>query len=197
MRHPAEGLLRRLLDEPAGVADRDRRHVAGCPHCLDGLAAMREDAVLVGAALAPRGPRRRRRRRVAAPVDGATAPPRGRGGGAARARRARRSRALLRRPAAAALAVAAVLTGTGVAAASGWLEIFRTEQVAPVSLSTADLIALPDLSAYGEVEVTGEADVRQVPRRAAAARRTGLDVPRSTPCPAGSAASRSIRRAGR
>ncbi|CAA9274340.1 MAG: FIG00684152: hypothetical protein, partial [uncultured Corynebacteriales bacterium] len=52
MRHPTEGVLRRLLDEPAGVADDDRRHVAGCPRCLDGLAVMREDAALVGAALA-------------------------------------------------------------------------------------------------------------------------------------------------
>src|SRR5947209_6825250 len=51
MRHPSEGVLRRLLDEPAGVADPDRRHVAGCPQCLAGLAAAQEDAALVGAAL--------------------------------------------------------------------------------------------------------------------------------------------------
>ena len=30
MRHPTDGTLRRLLDEPAGVADADREHVAGC-----------------------------------------------------------------------------------------------------------------------------------------------------------------------
>jgi hypothetical protein len=29
MRHPTEGVLRRLLDEPAGVADSDREHVTG------------------------------------------------------------------------------------------------------------------------------------------------------------------------
>jgi RNA polymerase sigma-70 factor (ECF subfamily) len=52
MRHPTEGVLRRLLDEPAAVADSDRRHVAGCLHCLDALAAVRADAVLVGSALA-------------------------------------------------------------------------------------------------------------------------------------------------
>ena len=55
MRHPTEGVLRRLLDEPAGVADSDRQHVAGCPQCLGGLAAMREDAALVDAALATEG----------------------------------------------------------------------------------------------------------------------------------------------
>ena len=31
MRHPTEGVLRRLLDEPAGVPDSDRKHVVDCP----------------------------------------------------------------------------------------------------------------------------------------------------------------------
>jgi len=52
MRHPTEGALRRLLDDPAGVADADRRHVVDCPACLDELASAREDADLVDAALA-------------------------------------------------------------------------------------------------------------------------------------------------
>ena len=56
MRHPTEGALRRLVDEPAGVADADREHVADCPVCLRGLAAAREDAPRV----APRWRRRRR-----------------------------------------------------------------------------------------------------------------------------------------
>ena len=33
MRHPTEGTLRRLVDEPAGVTDANRRHVAECPDC--------------------------------------------------------------------------------------------------------------------------------------------------------------------
>lgn len=37
MRHPTEGALRRLVDEPAGVADADREHVAGCAVCLSEL----------------------------------------------------------------------------------------------------------------------------------------------------------------
>lgn len=49
MSHPAEGVLRRLLDEPSGVAVTDRRHVHDCPRCLDDLAAIRRDADLVGA----------------------------------------------------------------------------------------------------------------------------------------------------
>ena len=42
MRHPTEGALRRLVDEPAGVADSDREHVAGCEQCLNRLAVARE-----------------------------------------------------------------------------------------------------------------------------------------------------------
>src|SRR5918997_6368438 len=51
MRHPTDGTLRRLVDEPAGVADADRQHVAGCPVCMSELAAAREDAVVTHAAL--------------------------------------------------------------------------------------------------------------------------------------------------
>jgi hypothetical protein len=150
MRHPHELVLRRLLTEPAAVADADREHVAGCAQCLGILAA-------------PRGT-----------VEPSPAPtPAG------------RARGVLRRPVVAALAVAAVVTGAGAAAAQDWLQVFRTERVAPVALRTADLVALPDLSGYGDVEVTGDADVRTVPDAAAAAAQTGLDVPEVTTLPRG------------
>src|SRR5688500_15011857 len=118
MRHPTEGVLRRLLDEPAGVADGDREHVAGCPQCLAGLAAMQEDAALVQHALASD---------VDADVDAAwqrlqTAAP----GARVAPPRAGRFRAVLRRPGAVAVAVAVAFACAGTAAASGWLEIFRT-----------------------------------------------------------------------
>src|SRR5687767_7525320 len=103
MRHPTEGVLRRLLDEPAGVADSDRGHVAGCPQCLSDLGAIREDAALVDAALATD---------VAEGVDVAaawrrlsTAAPAA-GPGREAQPRPSRPRAALRRPAVAVLAVA-------------------------------------------------------------------------------------------
>ena len=181
MRHPTEGVLRRLLDEPAGVGDDDRRHVADCSACLLQLAEAREDAALVGAAL---------RSDAAVDVDagwhrlstGASTPtpirPAAPSAGA-------RVRALVRRPAVAALAVAVVVGGAGTAAANDWLQIFSTERVAPVSITTADLIALPDLSAYGELEVTEEPQVRSVPDAEVAADVTGLDVPEVTDLPDG------------
>jgi hypothetical protein len=182
MRHPTDGVLRRLLDEPAGVADSDRRHVAECPQCLARLAAIRADADLVDAALTAEG---------GADVDVAAAWQRlstavpASGPGRAAPPRTRRLHAVLRRPAVAAVAVAIVVTGAGAAAATDWLPIFRTQRIAPVSISTADLVALPDLSAYGQVRVTADPDVHEVPDAETAAAQTGLDVPEVTSLPRG------------
>jgi hypothetical protein len=182
MRHPTEGVLRRLLDEPAAITDADREHVAGCEACRGGLAAIREDAGLVHEALTEAGAdvdvaAAWRRLSTAASTTGplrAAAPP-----------RVSRFRAALRRPAVAGVAVALVLTGAGAAAAVDWLQIFRTEQIAPISLTAADLNALPDLRAYGDIVVTGDPDVHRVPDAAAAAAETGLDVPELTTLPEG------------
>lgn len=180
MRHPTEGVLRQLLDEPAGVADSDRRHVAGCERCTGDLASIREDSELVHAALATD---------AGADVDAgwrrlsrATSGP---GGMRSAAPGAGRVRAVLRRPAFAGLAVAVVVAGASTAAANDWLPIFRTERIAPVSISAADLNALPDLSAYGDVEFSGEPDVHPVAGAAAAAAESGLEVPKVTTLPRG------------
>jgi hypothetical protein len=183
MGHPTEGVVRRLLDEPAGVADSDRQHVAGCPQCLGGLASMREDAALVDAALATESV-------AGVDVDAAwrrlsTAAPAPQQRRAPGPTRAGRWHGVLRRPAVAGLAVAVVLTGAGTAAANNWLQIFRTKQIAPVSFSTSDLIALPDLRAYGDVVVTGDVDVNPVPDVATARAETGLDVPDVATLPRG------------
>ncbi|MPQ97210.1 hypothetical protein GB931_04560 [Modestobacter sp. I12A-02628] len=179
MRHPTEGVLRRLIDEPAGVSDPDRRHVADCAQCLSALAATRADAVAVGAALQPAAgsdadvPAAWQRLNAALP----TAAPAAAAFTPARPARGPRARGLLRRPAVAVAAAALVLAGAGTAAANDWLPIFRTEQIAPVSLTAADLVSLPDLSAYGDLEVSGEPDLREVPDAAAATSATGLDLP--------------------
>ena len=178
MRHPPEGTLRLLVDEPAAVADSDREHVAGCPQCLDSLTAARDDAAFAAAALATD--------EVDIDVDAAwqrfsTAAPRR----AAAPPRAGRMRTLLRRPAVAGLAVAVVLGGAGVAAASGWLKIFQTKEIAPISITAADLVAVPDLDAYGELMVTREPDLHTAPDAATAAADTGLDVPEVAALPRG------------
>ena len=184
MRHPTEGVLRRLLDEPAGVATADRRHVATCDECGQHLASIREDADVVHASLATGsragadvGPAWQR---LSSAASTAGATPLWRAGP-----RGARARTSLRRPVAATVAVAMALTGAGVAAANDWFQIFRTERIAPVSFSAADLNALPDLRRYGEVALTGRPDVHPVAGRAAAEAETGLDVPAVTHLPRG------------
>ena len=179
MRHPTDGTLRRLVDEPAGVADADREHVVGCPACLAGLAAARADAAFTGAALATE---------VAPDVDAgwrrlaqASEHPRPVSAVAPR----RRWRTALRSPVIAAVGVVALLGGASAAAAADWLPIFRTERIAPVTLSQADLVALPDLSAYGDVKFTSEPNVRRAAGASAAAQITGLAVPRVGELPKG------------
>ena len=180
-RHPADGVLRRLVDEPAGVADADRAHVGDCPACLSRQAAVQQDAeaaaALLAAAPAPApGDLDRAWRRFAAGTP-APAP-------AARPAPARRRR-LARGPLAAAVGAAVLLGGAGVAAAGDWLPVFHTEQVAPVQVHTADLVALPDLSAYGDLSVVSRPELRQVDGAAAAREATGLEVPQVGDLPAG------------
>lgn len=180
MRHPTEGVLRRLLDEPAGVAEADRRHIEACTQCLDDLAAARADASLAGDALAPHG---------APDVDidaawqrltaAASAPAQ------PRAPRSTRNRRGLHRPAVAALAAVAVMAGAGAAAANDWLPIFRTERVQPLGLTTADLLTLPDLGQYGDLTMSNYPNVHAVPDAATASAQTGLEAPSVTELPRG------------
>src|SRR5690242_900056 len=188
MRHPTDGTLRRLLDEPAGVADTDREHVARCPVCLSALEGAQRDAALAGHALLLE-PGADPALHVDVDLAWArlshAAPAGARRHGALAAPRPPRWRTLLRSPAVAALGVVAVLAGAGAAAAADWLPIFRTERVAPVTLTEADLVALPDLSAYGDLEVRSQPHLRQVAGGEAAQKATGLAVPRVALLPRG------------
>jgi hypothetical protein len=183
MRHPTDGTLRRLLDEPAGVPDADRAHIAACPRCLDDLERVRADAQLAGAALQPVAARG-----VDVDVDAgwarlsAAIPPPARVTPVARSPRWRTA---LRKPVVAALSAVLLVGGAGVAAANDWLPIFRTERVNPVQVSSTDLVQLPDLSAYGDLQVTQEPDTEQVPDAATARERSGLTVPKVTELPQG------------
>ncbi|TDD40227.1 hypothetical protein E1287_01545 [Actinomadura sp. KC06] len=181
MRHPSDGTLRRILDEPSGVAGHDRDHVAGCAACLSGLAAVQEDADAAGSALdvgftpdVEVG----WNRLVAAVAAGEAAPepaadPPG------------RWRTKLRNPVVAIVGVVALLGGAGVAAAADWFQIFRAEKVAPVTAPRADLVRLPELDAFGDLAVTSKIEVRQVADAAAARKATGLAVPRVSGLPRG------------
>jgi hypothetical protein len=185
MRHLAEGTLRRLVDEPAGVSDPDRNHAAGCRQCRSGLEAAARDAAFADAALGhgdttadPDVAWRRLSRTVAEGARPraavATSPPR------------RRTR--LSSPVVAALCVLALVTAAGAAAAADWLQVFRAERVAPIAVTPEDVTAmadLPDLSDYGSVQVLEDVDVSEVADAAAAEAATGLTAPQVADLPRG------------
>lgn len=182
MRHPTDGTLRRLVDEPAGVADADREHVAGCPECLAGVSSAHEDATLTGAALdvpldtdVDRGWQRLSN----AAATGARERSRSTSGHTGR------WRLTLRSPVVAGLGVLALLAGASAAAAGDWLQIFSAEEVAPVTITQQDLVELPDLSAYGNVAVVDELRLREAASAAAAERATGLEAPQVDDLPRG------------
>ncbi|GIF52186.1 hypothetical protein DFJ67_7406 [Asanoa ferruginea] len=226
MRHPTDGTLRRLLDEPAGVADTDRAHVAGCRVCLTGLAAVEADASFASGALdfvvptdvdagwlrllaageptltsseADAGLRRLVAGGESSPASaseadaglqrlvasGEPSPASASEADAGLRRlvaaggrgRAGRWRGLLSRPVVAVAGVAVLLTGASAAAAGDWLQIFRTEQIAPVTAPEADLITMPELDAFGELVPVEPIDIHAVADAAAASQATGLAVP--------------------
>jgi hypothetical protein len=181
MRHPTDGTLRRLLDEPAGVPDDERQHVAGCSTCLDLLDRVYADARRTGAALAvPEAGNvdvdaAWARLSTAAPAVGRATP----------TARPSRWRAAVRKPAVAAVSAVVLLSGAGVAAANDWLPIFSTQRVDPVEISSTDLVQLPDLSAYGDLQVPREPATEAVADARTAHERTGLDVPEVGDLPVG------------
>src|SRR5215203_1121730 len=184
MRHPSEGVLRRLVDEPAGVTDADRAHVASCPACLRALENARADAQLVGSALitsraddVDTDAAWARFSAAPAPAAAAFRP--------APAAPRRGWRTTVRRPVVAALSAVVLLTGAGVAAANDWLPIFQTERVAPLELTSTELVQVPDLSAYGDVEFPQEPHTQQVADAESAAGYTSLDLPEVTELPEG------------
>jgi hypothetical protein len=173
MRHPSDGTLRRLLDDPDGVAAADREHAATCARCRSVLLAVQADATSAQATLGID---------VGTDVDAAwgrlsrtlAEPGRRR---SATLRLGPRWRAALRNPVVAGVAVLTLLGGAGAAAAANWLQIFRAEQIAPVTAPVTELITLPDLSDLGDVEVTEPVNVREVPDAATAQAATGIPVP--------------------
>jgi hypothetical protein len=176
MRHPADGTLRRLLDEPAGVADPDREHITNCPACRSKLITMKEDSVAVQNALDVE---------VAPDVDAAWRRLSQAEHGPVRVPTRSRWRRAVRSPLVAVVGVVVILGGASTAAATDWLQIFRAERVAPVSAPRADLISLPDLDEFGTLEVTSKVDIRPMADAAAAEKVAGMPVPRVAKLPRG------------
>ncbi|MEU4620406.1 hypothetical protein AB0G04_10580 [Actinoplanes sp. NPDC023801] len=176
MRHPGDGVLRRLLDEPDGVADVDRLHVEDCAECGSRMASSGADALLIGSALdfgtdvdVDAG-----WQRLTGSLAAAEAP-----------RPVRPRRRSVRTPFVAVVGVVALLGGASAAAAGNWFQIFRTEQVTPITIPQADLVQLPELEEFGAMRVESRPKIRDVGDVREAREATGLASPRVTNLPTG------------
>ncbi|GIE28336.1 hypothetical protein Ait01nite_013810 [Actinoplanes italicus] len=176
MRHPGEGVLRRLLDEPDGVADVDRLHVEDCTECGSRMASSAADALLIDSALDFD---------AEVDVDAAWQRLSGSLATAEAPRPARPRRKPVRTPIIAVVGVAALLGGASAAAAGNWFQIFRTEQVAPITVPQADLVQLPELEEFGTMRAESRPKIRNVDDAREAREATGLASPRITNLPVG------------
>jgi len=183
--HPAEGQLRRLVDEPLLVPDRTKAHVQSCQRCAGRLRSFAADAeaarrlLPVEPALAVDSQAAlaavQRRLRTAGPASRISW-------------RSRLPRCLSHpgRPAAAASAVVVLAVATGMATAVAgvhWTTIFAPATVAPVPVSRSELLALPHLSDFGSLTYAREPQLQRESTLGAAEAAAGvsLSLPSSLP----------------
>lgn len=180
MGHLDDGALRRLIDEPLAVSERDRRHLEGCARCQSEKDSLAASALAVAALFAEPAPEVDARAALASVQRRADAlPPIGfvpRVVAPARFQVARHSRPLIIAGLAAVLVAAMTVTGTAGDAVSGAVTIFKGSggevKAVPVqtaSISKSDLAGLPDLSAYGTTTVDKRPETTSVDALAKAA----------------------------
>jgi hypothetical protein len=153
MRHVPSPVLRRLVDEPLAVPDRDRRHLAGCDRCQAESGEVTANADLASRLLAaPPGVAdvdlewimlQERLRELDAP-----------GRPAARAPR-RMPRRLVNVSLGTGTAVAAGVIAIGVGAAAALNSIYAPTHVAPVTVSPADLAAVENIAGLSGAQLSG------------------------------------------
>ena len=182
MSHLADGTLRRIFDEPNAISDHERDHLASCAVCAARRDAIADDArtvtkLLDVPELQPDASVALRRLRAAPAAVRFSSP-----------RAFRAPRWLF--AAAAVVLVAFTLTTTGLA--DSFIKIFEPKQFVPVTVTQADLRAMPDLSAYGTMTWSGPGAAQwqkggtalKTTDVAAARARSGLAVPTPASLPA-------------
>jgi hypothetical protein len=162
--HPAEGRLRRLLDEPMLVPDGQRLHVQRCDRCRSRLRRLGDDRERVGRTL------------LHATGRPELSPAQARARFDSALREEARSRSPRRRPnrvspsvlrvkrgVAMGLGGLVIIAGTITAsAAAGWITIFQPTQVAAVPIPQGALLVLPSLRDFGQVSRSSIPQLRLV-----------------------------------
>jgi hypothetical protein len=203
MHHVASPVLRRLVDEPLAVPDRELRHLAGCDQCRAHSAEIADDAALASRMLSAPG--------EIADVDlewillqdrfrpGATQP-------AGVRRPVRMPRRALNVSVGAGTAVVVGVLAVGVAAAAALTTVYAPTHVAPLPVSSGDLRAVESITgiggslppsgsrqlAFGDLSWSTAGNAQQVGSIAAARAMTHLALPAPATLPAGVGAPSSV-----
>jgi hypothetical protein len=155
MHHVSSPVLRRLVDEPRAVPDRDRRHLAGCGRCQAESSQIAGDAALAARLLAAPAKisdvdlewillQQRLSEPGPAPHPGIGTP-----------WRARMPRRLASVSLGTGTAVAAAVAAVGVGAAAALNGIYAPTHVAPVPISQADLAAIENIAGLSTSPTSG------------------------------------------
>lgn len=175
MKHLADGILRRLVDEPLAISTTDRRHLESCPRCRAQFDAIGEDARWTERSFATTTPELNTRNALHA-VHGRVA--------------ATQVKPAARRPfvarfipiksvgavaGVAALVGALTLTPAGSLAQS-FITVFQPKTVVAVPVTTADLRQLAQLRRYGTVQAPARLPTHTASTNASAATLAGMPV---------------------
>lgn len=177
-RHPDQGELRRLLDEPQEVAVAVQAHVEGCAPCQRDRDALAAGAAAAQAALSvPLGTvdplPALRTLRASEPNR---VPPKPGFADGLRARLVLHSRRVLRVGSVLGL-VAALMAGlVATGAAGNLIKIFQPETFAPVTFDLTSLTTLPDLHGFGTVKSVHMPTVTETSSAATAEADSGLHL---------------------
>lgn len=155
MRHPGDGVLRRLADDPMMVPDADRRHVAACSRCGERLNRIELDMHAVARAMVMP--------RVGTDTGAALVSVRQRAARDEGVSSARWENRLPRRrmfPGVGVAAAFAALVGMASLSparslAQSFITIFQPKQIQVLPVTTSELSALPHLQQYGAVHMGG------------------------------------------
>ncbi len=184
-KHPSDGTLRRLLDEPVAVAIVDEDHASQCTRCQARVSLMRGDDAVLSLALdshvevAPAVALERLR--TAERVGPALVPARasGRRRREAVPGRPRRRRPILR-PTTVITSVLVLMGGATAAAATNLVPIFEPESVVPVVIQAGDIVGLQALSRFGTVTGTSKLDLTPESSASDLASAAGFSLPTVT-----------------
>jgi hypothetical protein len=184
MRHPDEGTLRRLCDDPLAIPVAQRTHIESCTRCANRLEHVREEVRQTATLFAAPVPTvnmtralvQTKRRLVAEPMQ--------------REEPSRAGSRLLGRLTAplSGIATAAALTGALVLTPAGsyaqsLLTIFQPDEVVAVPVTSSDIANLPDLRDYGTLSTPHDLQPSQDASAQQASADSGIHVmvPASVP----------------